>query len=479
MATHDFDLCVIGSGPGGYVAAIRAAQLGLKTCCVEDKHFGGICLNWGCIPTKALLKSAEVMHTIEHKAKLLGITVGKIDPDMAVVVKRSRDISEQVNKGIQFLFKKHKVTPFNGRGRIAKKGVVEVTEANNPADKSDRPNKPGKVIETINAKHIIVATGARPRRFDNMPWDGKRVIGHHEAMVLAERPKSVIVIGAGAIGVEFGYYFRAFGAEVTIIELMDRLVPVEDDDVSKELEKSFKKQGITSLTGTKVEKVENKGKHVEVSFERKGEKATIKGDYCLVAVGITGNVEDIGLENVGVKVERGFIPVDGYARTNVEGVYAIGDVAGAPALAHKASHEGLTCVEKIAGHDVKPFSKDVIPGCTYCQPQIASVGKTERALKEAKIEYKVGKFPYKPLGKALAIGDNDGFVKLLFDKKYGQLLGAHIIHGEATELISELVLGMDVEATSHTLIRGIHPHPTLSEAIMEAAAVAEDECVHL
>jgi dihydrolipoamide dehydrogenase len=479
MATHEFDVCVIGSGPGGYVAAIRAAQLGLKTVCVEDKHHGGICLNWGCIPTKALLKSAEVMHTIEHKAKTFGIAVEKASPDMAAVVKRSRDISAQVSKGIAFLFKKHKVTPIMGRGRIVKPGVVEVTEANNPAERADRPNKHGKVIETINAKHIIIATGARPRRFDNMPWDGKRVIGHHEAMVLAERPKKVVVIGAGAIGVEFGYYFSAFGAEVSILELMDRIVPVEDDDSSRELEKSFKKQGINVLTGTKVESVKNNGKSVTVAYERKGEKASIEADYCLVAVGITGNVEDVGLEAAGVKVDRGFIPVDGYARTNVPGIYAIGDVAGAPALAHKASHEAITCVEKIAGHDVPPFSKDIIPGCTYCQPQIASVGKTERALKEAGVEYKIGKFPFKPLGKALAIGDNDGFVKLLFDKKYGQLLGAHIVHGEATELISELVLGMDVEAVSHSLIRAVHPHPTLSEAIMEAAAVAEDECVHL
>ena len=479
MATHDFDLCVIGSGPGGYVAAIRAAQLGLKVCCVEDKHYGGICLNWGCIPTKALLKSAEVFHTIQHKAKVFGIAVEKASPEMAQVVKRSRDIAEQVSKGIAFLFKKHKVTPFLGRGRIAKKGVVEVTEANNPAEKADRPNKPGKVIETINAKHILIATGARPRRFESMPVDGKRIIGHHEAMVLAEQPRSVVVIGAGAIGVEFGYYFNAFGAKVTILELMDRIVPVEDDDVSRELEKQFKKQGIDVFTEARVESVKNQGKAVKVVYERKGKKAEIEADYCLVAVGITGNVEDLGLENVGVKVEKGFIPVDAYARTNVEGVYAIGDVAGAPALAHKASHEGLTCVEKIAGHDVPPFSKDVIPGCTYCQPQVASVGMTERALKEAKIEYKVGKFPFKPLGKAVAIGDNDGFVKLLFEKKYGQLLGAHIVHGEATELISELVLGMDIEATSQSLIRAIHPHPTLSEAVMEAATVADGECVHL
>lgn len=479
MATHDFDVCVIGGGPGGYVAAIRAAQLGLKTCCVEDKHYGGICLNWGCIPTKALLKSAEVMHTIEHKAKLFGISVAKVDADMATVVKRSRDIADQANKGIQFLFKKHKVTPFNGRGRIAKKGVVEVTEANNPPEKADRPNKPGKVIETINAKHIIVATGARPRRFDNMPWDGKRVIGHHEAMVLAERPKSVIVIGAGAIGVEFGYYFSAFGAQVTILELMDRLVPVEDDDISKELEKAFKKQGITSLTGTKVEKVENKGKHVEVSYERKGKKETISADYCLVAVGITGNVEDIGLENAGVKVERGFIPVDGYARTNVPGIYAIGDVAGMPALAHKASHEGLTCVEKIAGHDVPPFSKDVIPGCTYCQPQIASVGLTEEKARAAGHELKIGRFPFRPLGKAVAIGETEGMVKLIFDAKYGELLGAHIMGSEATEMIQELVLAKTLEATGPSIFRTIHAHPTLSEAVMEAAAQAYGEAINI
>lgn len=479
MPKHDFDVCVIGSGPGGYVAAIRASQLGLKTCCVEDKHYGGICLNWGCIPTKALLKSAEVFHTIDEKAEKYGIQVGKANPDMKAVIKRSRDIAGQLNKGIQFLFKKHKVTAFNGYGRIAKKGVVEVSEANNPSDKSDRPNRPGKVTETINAKHIIVATGARPRRFDNMPYDGLRVIGHHEAMVLAEQPKSVIVIGAGAIGVEFGYYFNAFGAEVTIIELQDRIVPVEDADSSRELAKAFKKQGIDVRTGTKVQKVVNKGKHVEVTFEKAGKSETKKADYCLVAVGIQGNVENLGLEKLGVKVDRSFIQVDGYARTNVDGIYAIGDVAGPPALAHKASHEGLTCVEKIAGHDVPEFSKDVIPGCTYCQPQVASVGKTEQQLKDEGVDYKVGKFPFKSLGKALATGENDGFVKLLFEKKYGQLLGGHIVHAEATELISELVLGMDIEAVSQSIIRAVHPHPTLSEAVMEAAAVADDECVHL
>ncbi|MCC6466432.1 MAG: dihydrolipoyl dehydrogenase [Planctomycetes bacterium] len=479
MATHTFDVCVIGSGPGGYVAAIRAAQLGLKTCCVEDKHFGGICLNWGCIPTKALLKSAEVFHTIQHKAKTFGIAVEKANADMAAVVKRSRDISGQLNKGIQFLFKKHGVSQFSGRGRIAGKGVVEVTEPNNPENKPDRPNSHGKVVETINAKHIIVATGARPRRFPNMPVDGKRIIGHHEALVLAERPKKVVVIGAGAIGVEFSYYFHAFGAEVTLIELMDRIVPVEDDDSSRELEKAYKKLGISVQTESKVENVSATASGVKVVYERKGKKTELEVDYCLVAVGIQGNVEDLGLEAAGVKVERGFIPVDGYGRTNVAGIYAIGDVAGQPALAHKASHEGLACVEKIAGHDVKPFSKDIIPGCTYSQPQVASVGKTERALKEAGIEYKVGKFPFKSLGKAMAMGDNDGFVKLLFDKKYGQLLGAHIVHGEATELISELVLGMDVEAVSKTLIHAVHPHPTLSEAVMEAAALAEGECVHM
>ncbi len=478
MATHNFDVCVIGSGPGGYVAAIRASQLGLKVACVEDKHFGGICLNWGCIPTKALLKSAEVFHTIEKKAESYGIMAAKGKPDMAKVVARSRGISDQLNKGIQFLLKKHKVTSFVGRGRVVAKGKVEVTEANNKAEISDRPNGHGKLIDTINAKHIIVATGARPRRFPNMLVDGKRIIGHHEALVLEERPKKVVIIGAGAIGVEFGYYFNSFGAETTIIELMDRIVPVEDKDSSKELAKAYKKQGINVLTGTKVENVVNKGKHVEITYERKGKQETVKADYCLVAVGIQGNIEELGLEKLGVKIDRSFIQVDEFARTNIEGIYAIGDIAGPPALAHKASHEGLVCVEKIAGHDVPGFDKSVIPGCTYSQPQVASVGKTEQQLKDEGVDYKVGKFPFKSLGKAMAMGDNDGFTKLLFDKKYGQLLGAHIVHGEATELIAECVLGMDLEATSTSIIRSVHAHPTLAEAIMEAAAVAEGECVH-
>ncbi len=479
MPEHNFDVCVVGAGPGGYVAAIRAAQLGLKSCCVEDKHLGGICLNWGCIPTKALLKSAEVLHTINHKAKSFGITVEKAAPDMKEIVKRSRDIADGRNKGIAFLFNKYKVTHFNGRGRIAAKGKVEVTEPNNPADVADRPKAPGKVIETINARHIIIATGARPRRFANMPVDGKRVLGHHEAMVLAEQPRSVAVIGAGAIGVEFSYYFNALGAKVSLFELMDRIVPVEDEDSSSELAKAFKKQGIDVFTGTKIEKVENTGKSVKVTYTRKEETRVLEADYALVAVGIQGNIEDLGLEALGVKTDRNFIPVDGHGRTNIEGIYAIGDVAGPPALAHKASHEALACVEKLAGHDVPPFNKAVIPGCTYCQPQVASVGLTEKTAKEKGYNVKVGKFSFKPLGKAIAIGDNDGFVKLVFDAKYGQLLGAHIVHGEATELISELVLGLDVEVTMQTLIRAVHPHPTLSEAVMEAAAVAAGECVHL
>ncbi|MCC6575237.1 MAG: dihydrolipoyl dehydrogenase [Planctomycetes bacterium] len=479
MAEHTFDVCVIGSGPGGYVAAIRAAQLGLKACCVEDKHYGGICLNWGCIPTKALLKSAEVLHTINHKAKSFGIEVAKASPDMTEIVRRSRMIADGRNKGIEFLFKKYKVTTFNGRGRVAAKGKVEVTEPNNLANISDRPNAPGKVTETISAKHIIIATGARPRRFPNMPVDGKRIIGHHEAMVLAEQPKSVAVIGAGAIGVEFGYYFNALGSKVSIFELMDRIVPIEDEDSSSELAKAFKKQGIDVFPSTKIEKVENAGKHVKVTYTRKEETHTMEVDYALVAVGIQGNIEELGLEKVGVKVDRSFIQVDGYARTSVDGIYAIGDVAGPPALAHKASHEALACVEKLAGHDVPAFDKRVIPGCTYCQPQVASVGLTEKAAKEKGLNIKVGKFSFKPSGKAVAIGDNDGFVKLIFDAKYGELLGAHIVHGEATELISELVLGMDTEVTMHSIIRAVHPHPTLSEAVMEAAAVAAGECVHL
>lgn len=479
MPEQNFDVCVIGAGPGGYVAAIRAAQLGLKTCCVEDKHLGGICLNWGCIPTKALLKSAETFHSIQHKAKGLGINVEKATPDIAAIVKRSREIADGRNKGIAFLFKKYGVTSIIGRGRVAAKGKVEVTEANNPAEKPDRPNAPGKVIETLNVKHIIIATGARPRRFPNMPVDGKRVLGHHEAMVLAEIPKSVAIIGAGAIGVEFGYYFSAMGAKVSIFELMDRIVPIEDEDSSNELAKCFKRQGIEVLASTKIEKLENTGKAVKISYTRKDEAKTAEFDYALVAVGIQGNTEDLGLEKVGVKVDRSYIVTDGYGRSSVEGIYAIGDVAGPPSLAHKASHEALACVEKIAGHDVKPFDKSVIPGCTYCQPQIASVGLTEKQARDKGFDVKVGKFIFKPSGKAIAIGETDGFVKLVFDAKYGQLLGGHIVHAEATELISELVLGLDVEVTMKTLIHAVHPHPTLGEAIMEAAAVAAGECVHL
>ena len=479
MPEQNFDVCVIGAGPGGYVAAIRAAQLGLKTCCVEDKHLGGICLNWGCIPTKALLKSAETFHSIQHKAKGLGINVEKATPDIAAIVKRSRGVADGLNKGIAFLFKKHGVTHIHGRGRIAAKGKVEVTEANNPAEKPDRPNAPGKVLETLNVKHIIVATGARPRRFPNMPVDGKRVLGHHEAMVLGEIPKTIAVIGAGAIGVEFSYYFAALGAKVSLFELMDRIVPIEDEDSSAELAKSFKRQGIEVLASTKIEKLENTGKSVKISYTRKEESKTAEFDYALVAVGIQGNVEDLGLEKVGVTVDRSYIKNDGYGRTNVEGIYAIGDIAGPPSLAHKASHEALACVEKLAGHDVPPFDKSIIPGCTYSQPQIASVGLTEKAARDKGHDVKVGKFIFKPLGKAIAIGETDGFVKLVFDAKYGQLLGGHIVHAEATELISELVLGLDVEVTMKTLMRAMHPHPTLSEAIMEAAAVAAGECVHL
>lgn len=478
MAEHTFDVCVLGAGPGGYVAAIRAAQLGLKTCCVEDKHLGGICLNWGCIPTKALLKSAETYHTIQHKAKGLGINVEKASPDIAAIVKRSRGVAEGLSKGIAFLFKKHGVTSISGRGRLASKGLVEVCAPNNPSEKPDRPNGFGAVTDTVKARHIIVATGARPRRFPNMPVDGKRVLGHHEAMVLGEIPKSIAVIGAGAIGVEFSYYFNSLGSKVTLFELMDRIVPIEDEDSSAELTKAFKKQGIEVNTSAKIEKVENTGKGVKVTYTRKDETKTLEADYALVAVGIQGNVEDLGLEKLGVKVDRSFILVDGYGRTNIEGIYAIGDVAGPPALAHKASHEALACVEKIAGHDVPPFSKDVIPGCTYSQPQIASVGLTEKQARDKGFNVKVGKFIFKPLGKAIAIGETDGFVKLVFDAKHGQLLGGHIVHAEATELISEVVLGLDVEITIHTLTRAVHPHPTLSEAIMEAAAVAGGECVH-
>ncbi|MCK6440648.1 MAG: dihydrolipoyl dehydrogenase [Planctomycetes bacterium] len=466
MADSNFDVIVIGAGPGGYPAAIRAAQLGLKTACVEENHWGGICLNWGCIPTKSLLKNAEVWTMITKHAGDFGITVKDAKFDFAKVISRSRGVAETMNKGIQFLLKKYKVTSFNGRGKIDAPGKVSVTSG-------------GKVTDTLSAKSIIIATGARARTFPSMEVDDKRVITYKKAMVLPELPKSMAIIGAGAIGVEFAYFYNAFGTKVDIIEAQDRLLPIEDDEVSKELEKSFKKQGLGIHTGAKVKSAKGNTKGATVVFEEGGKEVKLDVDYIIVAVGITGNIEDLGLEKVGVKTEKGAIIVDGYAKTNVPGIYAIGDVAGPPWLAHKATHEAITCVEKIAGKNVPPFDKSNIPGCTYCQPQVASVGLTEKAAKEKKLKYKIGKFPFKASGKAQAIGESDGFVKLIISEEHGEILGAHIIGSEATEMIAELMFARDLEADAESIIKAIHAHPTLSEAVMEAAAVAEGECIHL
>lgn len=465
--TQAFDVVVIGAGPGGYPAAIRAAQLGLKVACVEETHWGGICLNWGCIPTKALLKNAEVWQTISKHAGDFGVTVTGASFDFASVIKRSRAVAEQMNKGIQFLIKKYKVERVDGRGRLAGKGKVEVTGPD------------GKVIKTLEAKHVILATGARARAFPGMEVDRKTVITSKEAMSLPSLPKSLVVIGAGAIGVEFAYFYNALGVKVDVIEALDRLLPVEDDDVSKELAKSFKKQGITTHLGAKVSSAKAHGKGARVVFAKDGVEQTIDADYCLVAVGVTGNIENLGLEAMGVKTDRGAIVVDGFARTNVPGVYAVGDVAGPPWLAHKATHEAIVCVEAIAGKHPHAFSKDNIPGCTYCQPQVASVGLTERAAKEKGLKYKIGKFPFQVSGKAQAIMHTEGFVKLIIGEEFGEILGAHIIGSEATEMIAEFVLARSLEADAEAIVKTIHAHPTLSEAMMEAAAVAEGECVHL
>jgi dihydrolipoamide dehydrogenase len=467
MAMREVDVAVIGAGPGGYPAAIRAAQLGLKVACIEDTHWGGICLNWGCIPTKSLLKNAEVWQLITQHAGEFGIAVKGATFDMKEVVKRSRGVADQMNKGIQFLLKKYKVEKLDGRGTIEAKGKVKVT------------SKDGKA-ETIAAKHIIIATGARPRAFPGMEIDRQRVITSKEAMNLPDTPKSITIIGAGAIGIEFAYFFNAFGVKVDVIEAVDRVLPVEDDDVSKELAKSLKKQGVNLHLGAMVKSAKANGpKSARVVFTEAGKEQTLDADYCLIAVGVTGNIENLGLEALGVKTDRGAITVDGFAATNVPGIYAVGDVAGPPWLAHKATHEAITCVEKIAGKNPPPFSKANIPGCTYCQPQVASVGLTERAAKEKGLKYKIGKFPFQVSGKAQAVGHTEGFVKLIVGEPYGEILGAHIIGHEATEMIAEYGLARELEADAESIVKTIHAHPTLSEAMMEAAAVAEGECIHL
>ncbi len=463
MANGKYDVVVIGSGPGGYETAIRATQLGFKTAIIEKDKLGGVCLNIGCIPTKALLKSAEVLDETRHLADF-GLTLsGEVKPDFPKVVDRSRKVADKMNKGVGFLMKKNKIDVIYGYATITGKGKIEVKPSTNMDGEQVGEGR------TVEAQHVIIATGARAREIPPLPVDGKKIITYREAMLQKDPPKRLVVCGAGAIGVEFAYFYHNMGTEVTIVELLDRLVPVEDADVSKELERSFKKAGIKVMTAAQVQSVDTKGKTLKVKVKTKKGEETLECDQVLSAVGVVGNVENIGLENVGIKVEKGAIVHDEFYRTNVEGFYAIGDVAGPPWLAHKASHEGILCVEKIAGKNVHPIDYKNIPGATYCQPQIASVGYTEQAAKEAGYEVKVGKFPFTASGKATALGHNEGFVKVIFDAKYGEFLGCHIIGRDATELIAEVVTARHLETTAHEIIEAMHPHPTLSEAVMEAA----------
>lgn len=461
----NYDILVIGSGPGGYVAAIRASQLGMKVGVVEKESLGGICLNWGCIPTKALLKSAQVYEYASHAADY-GVVASDVKPDFEKMVARSRDVAGNMSKGIEFLFKKNKIETIKGFGKLVGNGKVEVTDSD------------GKKQE-ITAKHIILATGARSRELPNLKQDGKKIIGYRQAMVLSKQPKSMVVVGSGAIGSEFAYFYNAIGTEVTLVEFMPNIVPIEDEEVSKTLERSFKKAKIKVMTDSSVESVDTSGKLCKVTIKTKKGEEVVEAEIVLSAVGITPNTEGIGLEALGVEMDNGRIKVDQFYRTNIEGIYAIGDIIPGPALAHVASAEGIACVEKIAGMDVHPINYKNIPGCTYTNPEVSSVGMTEKAAKEAGYDIKVGKFPFTASGKATASGMRDGFVKLIFDAKYGELLGAHMIGGNVTEMIAEMVVARNLETTGHELIKSIHPHPTMSEAIMEAAAAAYDEVIHM
>lgn len=462
-----FDIIVLGSGPGGYVTAIRASQLGLKTAIVEKESLGGVCLNWGCIPTKALLKSAQVFEYIKHSADY-GIKVENFDKNFDDVVNRSRNVAKTMSKGVYFLMKKNKIKVFEGYGKLSENKSISITKEDGSEDK-------------IHGDKIIIATGARSRELPNLKQDGKNIIGYREAMTLEKQPKEIIIVGSGAIGIEFAFFYNSMGTKVTVVEYMNRIVPVEDNEISKELEKSLKKKGISILTSSEVKNATiNDDGNVDVVIESKnGESKTINSEIVLSAIGIKTNIENIGLEDLGIKTEKDKIIVDDFYMTNLKDYYAIGDVVKGQALAHVASAEGILCVEKIAGHDVNPLDYNNIPGCTYCSPEIASVGYTEEQAIENGYEIKVGKFPFSASGKAQASGKSDGFVKVIFDAKYGEWLGCHMIGEGVTDMIAEAVVGRKLETTGHEILKAVHPHPTMSEAVMEAVAAAYDEVIHL
>jgi len=461
----NFDVIIIGSGPGGYVAAIRASQLGLKTAIIEKENLGGICLNWGCIPTKALLKSAQVFEYIQN-ADEYGIHIEKSNPDFQKVINRSRDTATKMSKGIDFLMKKNKITVIHGTAQLNGKNTVKVLDTNHK--------------ETIySSNHIIISTGARSRELPNLKQNGKNIIGYREALSLKKQPKSMVIVGSGAIGVEFAYFYNTMGTKVTIIEYQENIVPNEDHDISKELSKSLKKKGINILTKASVESVVEKSGESIVSIKTEDGKKELKAEIILSAVGITPNIENIGLEALKITTNEGRIVVDEYYRTNIDGYYAIGDVIKGPALAHVASAEGIICVEKIVGENPETINYDNIPGCTYCSPEIASVGFTEKEAKEKGYDIKIGQFPFSASGKASAAGHKEGFVKIIYDTKYGELLGAHMLGYNVTEMIAEIVVAKKLETTGHEILKSIHPHPTMSEAVMEATAAAFGEVIHL
>ncbi len=460
-----YDVIVLGSGPGGYPAAIRASQLGKKVAIVERESLGGICLNWGCIPTKALLKSAQVYEYAKHAADY-GVDVSDPKQNFDKIIKRSRGVADKMSKGVQFLMKKNKIDVIMGDGKFLAPGKLEVTAAD------------GKK-QTLEAKNIIIATGGRARQLPSMPIDGKKIIGYREAMVLPQQPKSMLIVGSGAIGSEFAYFYNSIGTKITIVEFLPRIVPVEDEDISKELEKQFKKQGMEILTNSEVLSVDTKGDGINAKVKTANGEITLTADIILSAVGVVANIEGVGLEDLGIKMEKGKIIVDANQQTNVPGIYALGDCTPYQALAHKASKEGINAAEHLAGHKPEPIDYNNVPGCTYCSPEIASVGLTEKAAKDAGYEIKVGKFPFIASGKASAAGATEGFVKVIYDAKYGEFLGCHMIGSNVTEMIAEAVVARKLETTAHEILNAIHPHPTMSEGLKEATAVAYGEAIDL